>query len=131
MDNSYKPKGYNSLSPYFVIENAQEIIDLLKQIFNAKEMRKYHRPDGSIMHEELKIDDTILMIGGATGEHAPIEQMVHLYVPDVDTAYQKALELGCESILKPMVHDDDRDKRGAFKDFAGNQWWIATQIDGK
>ncbi len=98
MNNPYKPKGYNSLSPYFVIRNAQKIIELLKQIFNAEEVRKYHRPDGSILHAELKIDDTILMIGGATDKYLPIEQMVHLYVPDVDGAYQKALELGCESI---------------------------------
>jgi hypothetical protein len=57
--------------------------------------------------------------------------MVHLYVAVVEATYQKALEQGCEYILKPMVHDDDEDKRGAFKDFAGKRRWIATQIDGK
>lgn len=54
--------------------------------------------------------------------------MIHLYVPDVDDTFRKALELNCEPIQKPKTHEDDEDKRGAFKDFAGNRWWIAMQI---
>jgi len=128
MSSNYKPEGYNSLSPYFVVDETQKWIDLLKNIFDAKELRKFNRPDGSVMHVELQIDDTVIMMGGATKEYTPIQQMVHLYVPNVDATYEKALKLGCDSIIKPEVKDDDVDKRGGFTDFAGNSWWIATQL---
>ncbi len=127
MSLNYKPTGYNSLSPYFLVEKAEEWIDLLKQVFSVTELRKYLRTDGSIMHMELKIDDTVIMMGSTTNEFGPNHQMIHLYVPNVDAVFKKALELGCEAIQKPMKKEGDTDKRGAFKDFAGNDWWIATQ----
>ncbi|WP_273568410.1 VOC family protein [Maribacter halichondriae] len=128
MSSPYKPDGYNSLSPYFVIEDVQKFIDLLQQIFDAEELRRYHRPDGSIMHVELRIDDTVIMIGGATKVYTPIQQMVHLYVQDVDATFEKALRLGCKPIQEPEKKESDDDKRGGFTDFAGNSWWIATQL---
>jgi uncharacterized glyoxalase superfamily protein PhnB len=58
----YKPENYTSLSPYLIVNGAQRLADLLTVIFNGKELRKYNRPDGSIMHLEILIDDTVLMI---------------------------------------------------------------------
>lgn len=63
MNQSYKPEGYSSLSPYIVADNAQNVINFLIKTFNAKETRRYDMPDGSIMHSEVKIDDTVIMIG--------------------------------------------------------------------
>jgi len=64
-----KPDGYTSVSVYLVVDGAQRVIDLLKKTFDATELRRYDMPDGTIMHAEVRIDDTVVMIaeGGRTG----------------------------------------------------------------
>lgn len=61
---SYKPKNYNSLSPYLIVDDAEKLVNLLKILFDAEELRRYDREDGSIMDIEIKLDDSILMISG-------------------------------------------------------------------
>lgn len=127
MQKTFKPEGYNSLSPYFVVDGAQRFIDLLKQVFGAKELRRYERPDGSIMHVELQVDDSVLMLGSSTKEYHANQLLVHLYVPDVDQVFKKAVASGCEPLQDPTIKDGDPDKRGMFRDFAGNVWAVGTQ----
>jgi uncharacterized glyoxalase superfamily protein PhnB len=128
MDKRYKPENYNSVSAYFVVEGAQKFVDFLKQLFNATERRRYDMPDGTIMHIELQIDDTIIMIGDASEEFLANNHLMHAYVPDVDSTFEKALELGCEAIERPRETNGDPDRRGTFKDMAGNIWSVATQL---
>lgn len=128
MPNRYKPNNYNAVSPYFVVTNAPKLIDLIKHIFDAEELRRYERPDGSIMHAELKIDDSVLMFGEALEAYPPMPLMTHTYVKEVDATFARAIEAGCEVLEKPQQREGDPDKRGGFKDFAGNQWYIATQL---
>jgi PhnB protein len=125
----YKPENYTSLSPYLIVNGAQRLADLLTVIFNGKELRKYHRPDGSIMHLEILIDDTVLMISDATADYPGQKTMLHLYVPDVMATFKLAIENGCELIEEPVNKNGDPDKRGAFYDFAGNYWAVSTQIE--
>ncbi|HYG51708.1 MAG TPA: VOC family protein, partial [Flavobacteriales bacterium] len=66
MNSQFKPNGYNSVSPYFIVKGAQKFIDLMNVIFDAKELRRYDMPDGSIMHAELQIDDSVIMLGDAS-----------------------------------------------------------------
>ncbi|PJJ74804.1 putative glyoxalase superfamily protein PhnB [Thermoflavifilum aggregans] len=129
MNLEFKPKGYNSVSPYFVVNGANKLIDLLIKIFDAEVLRKYDMPDGKIMHAEIKIDDSVLMFGDSSDKFPPNKLLTHIYVPDVDKVFQKAIDLGCEPIEEPKERDGDPDRRGAFKDFAGNIWSIATQIN--
>lgn len=125
----YKPDTYNSLSPYLIIDGAQRLADLLKSVFDAKQLRKYNRADGSVMHMEVLIDDTVLMISDATADYPAQKTMLHLYVPDVIKTFDLAIKNGCEPIEEPVNKNDDPDKRGAFYDFAGNYWAVSTQID--
>ncbi|NNE76864.1 MAG: hypothetical protein HKN31_07300 [Pricia sp.] len=71
MERKFKPKGYNSVSPYFVVDGAKKLIDLLVKIFDAEELRKYEMPDGTIMHAEIKIDDSVLMFGNSSDQYPP------------------------------------------------------------
>ena len=128
MDYKYKPKDYNSLSPYLVVNRANELMALLIQLFNGKELRRYGVPDGSIMHAEVLIDDSVIMVADALEHSPPLTQLLHVYVPDVDQTYEKAIQLGCESVQTPIEIPGDPDKRGAFKDFAGNIWYISTTM---
>lgn len=129
MSHQYKPENYNSVSPYFVIEDPDRLIDMLQQVFLASQMRRYERPDGSVMHVEVKLDDSIIMIGGAGEEYKPNQLLIHVYVPNVDSVFQKAMAYGCESLEEPVRKENDPDKRGMFRDFAGNVWAVATQAE--
>jgi uncharacterized glyoxalase superfamily protein PhnB len=128
MDKAYKPTGYNSVSPYFIVDGAQKLIDFLVQLFDGKELRKYKREDGTVMHAEVKIDDSVVMISDATDEYPPVTIIMHVYVPDVNTTYIKALKLGASELQKPKNNEGDPDNRGTFLDFAGNMWSVSTQL---
>ena len=125
---SFKPEGYSTVSPYLIAAGAQRVIDFLKQTFGARELRRYDMPDGSIMHAEVLIDDTVVMIGDAGANWPPVPAHLHVYVADVDATYQKALKAGGVSVQAPKRKGEDPDRRGGVKDPTGNTWWIATQV---
>jgi len=131
MDNSFKPSGYNSLSVYFVIDGVQKVIDFLEKLFNAKVLRRFDSQGGRVLHVELQIDDSVIMAADATEQFPPIHQLVHVYVPDVDDVIEKAKNLQCEEIELPKERPNDPDRRGSFRDFAGNYWSVATQVKKK
>jgi uncharacterized glyoxalase superfamily protein PhnB len=80
------------------------------------------------MHAEVRIDDTIVMLGEASEKFPAIDQLVHLYAKDVDEVYEKALALGSTSVHPPMERKDDPDRRCTFKDPFGNTWSVGTQL---
>ena len=127
MKIDFKPAGYNSVSPYFIVNGAQKLIDLMIEIFNAKELRRYDMPDGKIMHAEIQIDDSVVMIGDSSDEFPPVSVVMHVYVPNVDEIFEKAIKAGCEVIEQPKEREGDPDRRATFKDFAGNMWSVGTQ----
>jgi uncharacterized glyoxalase superfamily protein PhnB len=128
MTKPFKPTGYNSVSPYFIVKGAQQLIDLLKTIFNATELRRYDNPDGTIMHAEIQIDDSVIMLGDSSDKYPPVKVVMHVYVADVDHIMDKAKEAGCQITEQPKTRDGDPDRRGTFIDFAGNMWSIGTQL---
>lgn len=128
MKKQYKPTGYNSVSPYMVVKGAQKMIDLLKQLFNAQELRRYDMPDGTIMHAEVQIDDSVIMIADSSDKYPPNQHLIHIYVSNVDETFNKALNVGCQAEEHPKEQEGDPDRRGSFKDFAGNSWAIGTQL---
>jgi PhnB protein len=128
MNIPYKPQGYASVSVYIMANGAQRVIDFLKQTFDAKQTRRTDLPDGSIMHAEVQIDDTVVMIADASDEFSGFPVWLHVYVPDVDVTYQSALEAGGISVQEPAQREGEPDRRGGVKDPSGNTWWIATQV---
>ena len=91
---TYKPEGYSTVSPYLIAAGAQRVIDFLKNAFGARELRRYDMPDGSIMHAEVRIGDTVVMIGDAGENWPPVPAHLHVYVDDVDATYRRALDAG-------------------------------------
>ena len=124
-----KPEGYSTVSPYLVVEGAQRVLDFLRRAFDATALRRYERPDGSIMHAEVRIGDSVVMLADATAEWPAFPSMLHLYVSDVDAVYRRALEAGGVSIQAPGQQEGDPDRRGGVRDPAGNGWWMATQVE--
>jgi len=127
MGSEWKPAGYSSVSVYIVTEGAEQVIGFLKQVFGATDLRRFDRPDGKIMHAEVRIDDTVIMIADAGGAYPAFPAWLHVYVPDVDATYERALQAGGVSVQLPVQKTGDPDKRGGVKDPGGNTWWISTQ----
>jgi uncharacterized glyoxalase superfamily protein PhnB len=128
MSPSYKPQGYTSVAPYLIVDGASRTIDFMVRVFDAVELRRFPDAAGKVMHAEVRIDDTVVMLADGTGNWPSIPSNVHVYVGDVDAAYRRALEAGATSVQEP-VQKDDADKRGGVKDAGGTTWWIATKVD--
>lgn len=120
----YKPEGYASVSVYLMVDGAQAVIDFLQEVLDAEPLRRFDYPDGRVIHAEMRLDDTVVMLADV---ETPIPSHIHVYVPDVDAAYERALRAGGVAIQEP-VQKDDPDRRGAVKDPSGNTWWLATQV---
>jgi PhnB protein len=127
MTTTYKPDGYASVSVYIMAEGAQRVVDFLVQTFDATTLRRMDNEDGTIQHIELQLDDSVIMLAEAGGDFPAFPVWIHVYVPDVDVAYQRALNAGAVSVQEP-VQKGDPDKRSGVKDPTGNVWWISTQV---
>ena len=124
---SYKPTGYTSVAPYLTVTGAQATIAFLVRVFGAEPLRMITRDDGSVMHGEVRVDDTVLMFTDAQPEWPASPSHVHIYVADVDAVFARALEAGA-SAVKPPTAAGDGDKRGGFMDAGGTTWWVATEL---
>jgi uncharacterized glyoxalase superfamily protein PhnB len=123
----HKPAGYSSVSPYLVVDGAEGTIAFLVKVFGGAELRRFPGPDGRLIHAEVRIDDTVVMLADAVPQWPAVPSHVHVYVPDVDATYRRALEVGATPVQEP-VKKEDEDKRGGVKDAGGTTWWIATRV---
>ena len=127
MSTAYKPPDYSTVSPYLIVEGAASTIAFLEQVLDAVELRRFEDQTGRLVHAEVQIGDTVLMIADQAPPHWPASPShVHVYVPDVDATYSRALEAGAVAVQEP-VRKADEDKRGGVKDAGGTTWWIATR----
>ena len=128
MTATFKPNGHTSVAPYLIIDGASRTIDFLTRVFGAVVLRRFTDRSGRLMHAEVRIDDTVVMLADSAEGWPPVASHVHVYVPDVDATYRRALEAGATSVQEP-VKKDDADKRGGVKDAGGTTWWMATKVD--
>jgi PhnB protein len=118
------PEGYHSITPYMNVKGAAKLIDFLKQAFGGEAMELAKRPDGVILHAEVKIGDSRVMISEAADMPAN-QASVYLYVQDVDATYKRALAAGATSTMD-ITDKFYGDRSGGVKDAWGNRWMIAT-----
>jgi len=122
------PDGYHALTPYVIVEGVPRLLEFLKRAFGAEEVHRTALPDGTVMHAEVRIDGSHLMMGEARGEFPPMPGSIFFYVRDADAVYRRALDAGAVSLMEPadQFHGD---RYGGVRDPAGNCWWIATHIE--
>jgi PhnB protein len=125
---SYIPAGYHTVTPYLTVKGVAGLIEFLKTTFDATEKELMKRADGSIHHAEMQIGDSVIMMGEATGEWKPTGASLHVYVPDTDATYRRALEAGATSLREP-VDQFYGDRAGGVQDAWGHGWWLATHIE--
>ena len=130
------PEGYNTISPYLAVDDAEKAIEYYKKAFGAEETVRMNGPDGRIGHAELKIGDSHVMLsdpfpqssttpptelGGTSGS-------IFMYVEDVDAVVQKAVDAGATVTME--VEDQFwGDRFGSITDPFGHNWSIATHVE--
>jgi PhnB protein len=124
----HKPDNYSAVSPYLIVEGAEATLKFLAEAFGAIELRRFSDDNGGIIHAEVRIDDSVIMIADGNESWPAVRANVHVYVPDVDATYQRALKAGGHSVQEPTKRDDE-DKRGGLTDPGGTTWWIATRVE--
>jgi PhnB protein len=130
------PEGFHTVTPYLVLRNAARAIEFYQQAFGATVLFRAMHPDGGIMHAEIMIGNSPVMI---TDESPNFPQLrspqtmggspisLFLYVEDADAMAKQAVEAGAK-MTWPMEDADDGDRRCGIEDPFGVTWWIATQV---
>ena len=120
------PDGYNSVTPYLIVQGAVELIEFMKRSFGAQEiMPPMKRLNGIVMHAELRIGDSVVMLADPRGEFKPLISMLYLYVNDVDAVYKQTLQAGASVVCEP-ADQFYGDRTATVRDPWGNIWGIAT-----
>ena len=131
------PDGYHSVSPYLIIDNrrAGEALDFYVRAFGAKVMLNMPRPDGGVMHAEMKLGDSVIMVADESPKMdaygpkhyggTPITLFV--YVPDVDATTKQAEKAGAK-ITRPLEDQFYGDRTAGLEDPFGYKWYLATHI---
>ena len=130
------PEGYHSITPYLFVKGAVAAIDFYKSVFGATEVVRMMGPNGKVMHAELKIGDSIVMLADEnpqTGVMSPqtvggYSVGLHVYVEDVDAVIHKAVENGAKP-LHPIKNQFYGDRSGSLLDPFGHMWSVATHVE--
>ncbi len=120
--------GFHTVTPYLLTEGSSRLIRFMAAAFNADVVNCVERPDGAVMHAEMRIGNSMVMLGEANSEFGSMPASIYLYVPDCDAVYQQALAAGGVSVFE--IRDLPSGERyGGVKDPFGNIWWIATHVE--
>jgi len=135
MATKFIPPGYHSVTPSLIVRRASEAIEFYKRAFGAEELGRFEGPGGSVMHAEIKIGDSIIMIGEENeqwGTKSPLSTnglpvSLHIYVEDADAAFARAIEEGA-TVKYPLENAFWGDRYGKVADPFGHEWGIGTHI---
>ncbi len=122
------PSGYHTVTPVISVKDAAALIDFMEQVLDAKRAEYITRPDGAIMHAEVRIGDSKVMIGEACDGMGPTPGALFLYLDDCDEFFRRAVDAGATVIMEPtdMFWGD---RYSCVRDRWGNQWSFATHIE--
>lgn len=124
---NYIPSGFRTVNVMLAVKNAQHALEFYNRAFNAQELMRLTDPAGRILHAEIKINDSILMLteDDGTGGNSSI---IQLYVGDAEGFFEEAINAGCVEVY-PLKKQFYGDRAGRVKDPFGHQWIIATHME--
>lgn len=130
------PDGYHSITPYLIVDGAARAIDFYKMAFGATELLRMPGPDGRVMHAELKIGDSVIMLADepASGEHKSAQSLgdtpvsLMIYIEDVDKVFARALSAGAKE-TRAVQDQFYGDRSGNLVDPFGHKWTVATHVE--
>jgi PhnB protein len=121
------PKGFHSVTPFFMASDPDKFVEFLKKGVGAQVVSELRGQNGKIMHAQIKIGDSMIMLGDAMGNKTDPMAM-YIYLDKPDEAYQRALDAGATSITEPSDQFYG-DRNAGVKDPFGNTWWFARHIE--
>jgi len=127
------PDGYHTVTPSIVVKDAARAIEFYRKAFGAKERGVMQGPDGKVMHAELTIGDSIIMLSDEFPEFGAVSPQtlggspsgLHIYVENVDAAFDQAVRSGGQ-VEMPVMEQFWGDRYGRLRDPFGHKWSIAT-----
>jgi PhnB protein len=118
---------YRTVTPYLIVPDADAELRFLKAAFGAHEVSCQRNPDGAVMHAELNIGNSLVMIGQASAQWKALSGALYLWVPDVDATYAQALAAGATSESAPEDKPYGHRNAGVI-DQNGITWWIGAPV---
>jgi PhnB protein len=120
------PKGYQTVMPYLILRDVAAFIDFTQKVFGAEELAVYRNEDGSIMHAEIQIGGSTIMMGQSNDDWGVQNAGLYINVENTDSTFQKALDEGAIVIMP--VENKDYGRTSGVKDPQGNTWWITQNL---
>lgn len=128
MSTTKIPAEYNHVMPYLIVKDAAGAMRFMAEVLGATEKMKRMSEDGqTVMHGEMHVGNSVVMLAEASETYPPDTAGMFVYVPDVDAAYERALNMGAQSVMPPANQPYGRSC--GVKDTHGNTWWITTHIE--
>jgi uncharacterized glyoxalase superfamily protein PhnB len=129
------PEGYHTVNPWIIPKGAAKLIAFLETVFEAKESEEARvlDTDGLIIHSEVRIGDSVVMIFDSKDDWPPTPAFLQMYVSDAATVLQRAEKAGSE-IITELTDAWYGEKLARFRDPWGNLWWVherIAEVDGK
>jgi PhnB protein len=122
------PAGFHTLTPIISVKNVSKFLDFLPRAFGAVERGRFIGDDGAIMHAEVEIGDSILMVGEKSEKMEGATCSLYMYVENADQAFARAVDAGAK-IIQPVSDQFYGDRSGCVGDEWGNHWFISTHIE--
>jgi PhnB protein len=119
------PETHQTVMPYLILDNAGHFLNFVSEVFDATVLSSHERPDGTIMHAEIKIGDSTIMFAQATEQWKPQVAGLFVYVADADACFNKAIAKGAQVVM-PLTNQDYGRTCGVT-DTTGNTWWITSR----
>lgn len=122
------PEGFGTVTPFIMVRGVKQLLEYLGSAFQAKTLSAAPAPDGTVMHAEIEIGDSKLMLGESSDKWPAMPGSFYVYVEDCDAVYKRAVDAGGISKREP-TDEFYGDRSCGVEDPSGNQWWIATHIE--
>lgn len=122
------PEGYSAVIPYLIVKDADKLLRFVTGTFNARIHEEHRMSDGIVMHADVLIGDSHVMMGQASDKWRERLGSVLVYVPDADATYKAALAAGGTSVQELTTHFYG-DRSGGVEDPCGVTWWISTHVE--
>lgn len=122
------PEGYHTVTPYLTVADLSRQLDFLQAAFDAIVTEAVPDAEGKVRHAEVRIGNSMVMLGQGREDWPPMTAGLYLYVEDTDLLYNAAIEAGATSVMEP-ANQFYGDRNAGVKDPNGNTWWIATHVE--
>lgn len=122
------PPGFHTVTPYLLVQGVPKLIEFLQKGFGAEVVRCHKMPDGTVVHAQVRIGNSPIMMGETPPEWQSMPASLYLYVANADAMYASAIQAGAASLSEPK-DEFYGDRVAGVRDPVGNLWWIATHIE--